>query len=121
MKIYIKSVISILLLTCMAAAVSANEFNLYNESSLGDYDTVGYSDWDRLKSTNNTAFVKKYFEERERICKHLEFLGVKLDLELNKTRGKEACISTEDSKVKVYIVPTNEEIMIARDTYKLVN
>lgn len=62
MKIYIKSVISILLLTCMAAAVSANEFNLYNESSLGDYDTVGYSDWDRLKSTNDIVFVNKYFE-----------------------------------------------------------
>ncbi len=61
------------------------------------------------------------FEERERICKHLEFLGVKLDKEANMIRGKEACISTEDSKVKLYIVPTNEEIIIARDAYKLVN
>ena len=61
------------------------------------------------------------FEERERICKHLEFLGVKLDKEANLIRGKEACISTEDSKVKLYIVPTNEEIIIARDAYKLVN
>ena len=61
------------------------------------------------------------FEERERICKHLEFLGVQLDKEANKIRGKEACISTEDSKVKLYIVPTNEEIIIARDAYKLVN
>ncbi len=60
------------------------------------------------------------FEERERICKQLEFLGVKLDSELNKTRGKEACISAEDSKIKLYIVPTNEEIMIARDTNNLV-
>ena len=59
------------------------------------------------------------FEERERICNYLEFAGVKLDPELNKVRGKEALISTEDSKVKLYIVPTNEEIMIARDTYKL--
>ena len=61
------------------------------------------------------------FEERERICKYLEFLGVKLDKEANLIRGKEACISTEDSKVKLYIVPTNEEIIIARDAYKLVN
>lgn len=60
------------------------------------------------------------FEERERICKQLEFLGVKLDPELNKIRGEEACISTADSKVKLHIVPTNEEIMIARDTYNLV-
>lgn len=60
------------------------------------------------------------FEERERICKHLEFLGVKLDEEANEIRGKEACISAEDSKVKLYIVPTNEEIIIARDANKLV-
>ena len=59
------------------------------------------------------------FEERERICNHLEFAGVKLDPELNKIRGKEALISTEDSKIKLHIVPTNEEIMIARDTYNL--
>ena len=59
------------------------------------------------------------FEERERICNYLEFAGVKLDVELNKIRGKEALISTEDSKVKLHIIPTNEEIMIARDTYNL--
>jgi acetate kinase len=58
-------------------------------------------------------------EERERICNYLEFLGIKLDKEANKTRGEEKCISTPDSKVKIYIVPTNEEIMIARDTYEL--
>ena len=61
------------------------------------------------------------FEERERICNYLEFAGVKLDVERNKIRGKEALISTDDSKVKLYIVPTNEEIMIARDTYRLTN
>ena len=59
------------------------------------------------------------FEERERICNYLEFAGVKLDAERNKVRGKEALISTDDSRVKLYIVPTNEEIMIARDTYRL--
>ena len=59
-------------------------------------------------------------EERERICNYLEFLGIKLDKEANKVRGKETCISAEDSKVKLYIIPTNEEIMIARDTYELV-
>ena len=59
------------------------------------------------------------FEERERICNYLEFAGVKLDPELNKVRGKEAVISTEDSSVKLHIVPTNEEIMIARDAYNL--
>ena len=58
-------------------------------------------------------------EERERICDYLGFLGVKLDKEANKVRGEEKEISTPDSKVKMYIVPTNEEIIIARDTYEL--
>ena len=60
------------------------------------------------------------FEERERILKYLECFGVKLDVEKNRVKGKETIISTEDSKVKVYVVPTNEEIMIAKDTYELV-
>ena len=59
------------------------------------------------------------FEERERICNLLAPFGVELDSELNKVRGKEALISTEDSRVKLQIIPTNEEIMIARDTYRL--
>lgn len=58
-------------------------------------------------------------EARERICKHLEFLGVKLDLEKNNVRGEEICISADDSKIQVYVIPTNEELMIARDTYEL--
>lgn len=58
-------------------------------------------------------------EERERICKYLECFGVKIDLEKNKIRGEETLISTEDSKVKVFIVPTNEEIVIATDAYEL--
>lgn len=59
------------------------------------------------------------FEERERICKYLECFGVKIDSEKNKIRGEEAEISSSDSKIKVYIVPTNEEILIARDAYEL--
>lgn len=59
-------------------------------------------------------------EERERICKYLEFLGIKLDTKKNDMKGREECISTDDSKVKLYVIPTNEELMIARDTYNLV-
>ena len=59
-------------------------------------------------------------ETRERICKYLEPFGVILDLEKNKIKGKEKCISSDSSKVKIYIVPTNEEYMIAKETYKLV-
>ena len=56
---------------------------------------------------------------RASICEGLEFLGVKLDPEKNKIRGEEVCISTDDSKVKVFIIPTNEELMIAQDTMEL--
>ena len=59
------------------------------------------------------------FEERERICNYLECFGIKLDKEKNKTRGEEAEISAVDSKVKIWIVPTNEEIVIAKDAYEL--
>ncbi len=64
---------------------------------------------------------EKGIEERERICKFLEFLGVKIDKEANNIKGEERIISTPDSKIKVMIVPTNEELMIARDTYEIVS
>ena len=56
---------------------------------------------------------------REKICEKLEALGVKLDKERNNVRGKETLISADDSKVKVYVIPTNEELVIAQDTAKL--
>ena len=60
-------------------------------------------------------------ETRQAICDYLGFMGVKLDPEKNKVRGKEMCISTPDSSVQVWVVPTNEELMIAQDTAELVN
>ena len=57
---------------------------------------------------------------RAEVCKYLEFMGVKLDPELNAKRGKEMVISAPDSKVQVWVVPTNEELMIAQDTAELV-
>lgn len=56
---------------------------------------------------------------RAEVCAGLEFLGIELDAEKNNTRGKEAEISKDGSKVKVFVIPTNEELMIARDTKKL--
>ena len=56
---------------------------------------------------------------RSMICQGLEFLGVKLDPEKNKLRGDERIISAEDSKVTVWVIPTNEELMIAQDTAEL--
>ena len=53
-------------------------------------------------------------------CSGLEFIGVKMDARANEVRGKEAIISAPDSKVTVCVVPTDEEIVIARDTMALV-
>lgn len=56
---------------------------------------------------------------RENICKDLEALGIKMDSAKNKVRGKEVDVATEDSKIRIFIIPTNEELVIARDTYGL--
>lgn len=56
---------------------------------------------------------------RAGVCKTLGFLGVELDMEKNKVRSKEAIISTENSKVTVCVIPTDEELMIATDTMEL--
>ena len=58
-------------------------------------------------------------ETRAESCEGLEFLGVKIDPEKNKVRGKEAIISNNDSRVKVMVIPTNEELMIAKDTAEI--
>ena len=56
---------------------------------------------------------------RQQVCEGLEFLGVKLDDERNNVRGKATEISAADSKVKVFLIPTNEELAIAQDTLRL--
>ncbi len=62
----------------------------------------------------NSGFV------RSLICEHFGYLGVTIDEEANKKRGEDMTISTPDSKVKVLVIPTNEELAIARDTVALV-
>lgn len=57
---------------------------------------------------------------RENICRQLEYLGVTFDAEANNCRGKEVVISGADSKVKVVVIPTDEELMIAQDTAAIV-
>lgn len=57
---------------------------------------------------------------RKGVCGYLGYLGIQLDEEANKQRGKEIVISTPDSKVKVLVIPTNEELAIARETLALV-
>ena len=59
-------------------------------------------------------------ETRESACAGLEFLGIKIDPEKDKVRGKEMDVSTDDAKVRVLVIPTNEELMIAMDTAAIV-
>ena len=57
---------------------------------------------------------------REKVCSYLGYLGITIDKEANQKRGEEIVISTADSKVKVLVIPTNEELAIARETVALV-
>ena len=58
--------------------------------------------------------------DRLEIASGLEFMGIKMDADANNVRGKEAVISAPDSKVKVLLIPTDEELMIAMDTAEIV-
>ncbi|MFQ6042419.1 MAG: acetate kinase, partial [Candidatus Poribacteria bacterium] len=58
---------------------------------------------------------------REDICEGLEFIGMELDAEKNKSDEREKFINTDNSKVKILVVPTNEELLIARDTLEIVS
>ncbi len=60
-------------------------------------------------------------DARSRVCEHLGYLGITIDKEANATRGQEITISTPDSKVAVMVVPTDEELAIARETVRLVS
>ena len=57
---------------------------------------------------------------RKEICEKLSCLGVKIDLNMNNIRGEKIKISSDDSKIEVYVIPTDEELMIARETFELI-
>ena len=59
------------------------------------------------------------YDVREKVCEDLDYLGIKMDVEKNKVRGKEVDVAAEDSRVRIFVIPTNEELVIARDTYNL--
>lgn len=77
-----------------------------------------------MQGVDNIVFTagvgENQFNRRSGICKNLEFLGVKLDEEKNQIRGEEVKISAPDSKINVWVIPTNEELVIARETMNLV-
>ena len=58
---------------------------------------------------------------RKGICENLKFMGIEIDDERNKIKGEEIQISSDNSKVPVWVIPTNEELVIARDTVRLIN
>ncbi len=60
-------------------------------------------------------------ELRKYVCENLKYMGVKIDIDANKCRGKEIKISTDDSLVDVFVIPTNEELAIARDTLRIIS
>lgn len=59
------------------------------------------------------------WDVRSAICEDMDYLGIKMDPEKNRVRGKEVDVSTDDSRVRIFIIPTNEELVIARDTLRL--
>ena len=79
----------------------------------------------KLEGTDYIVFTAGVGENsdlvRKMVVEKLAFMGVKLDDEKNSTRGISGEISTSDSSIKVYVIPTDEELMIAKDTYDLIN
>lgn len=100
------------------AALAIDVFNYRVKQTIGSY-AASISGLDCLVFT--AGLGENSPETRETICDGLEFLGVKIDKEKNNVRGKITEISSADSKVKVFVIPTNEELMIARDTKELLN
>ncbi len=99
------------------AALAIENFNYRVAKYVGAYAAA-------MNGVDVIAFTagigENAIDTRVDICKYFEYLGIKIDLEKNNVRGKEVEISTPDSKVKVFIIPTNEELKIARETVALV-
>ena len=97
----------------LALNIFANRVNKYIAAyiaELGRVDAIVFT----AGVGENSPLIRKM------VCDGLDFIGVMIEDELNDVKGKERIISSEDSKVKVLIVPTNEELMIARETLELV-
>ena len=83
---------------------------LFRSAAMGGIDAIVFT----AGIGENSVLV------RQMVSEGLDFLGAKLDMEKNNVRGKERIVSTDDSTVKIMVVPTNEELVIARDTRSLV-
>ena len=99
------------------AQIALEVFGYIVEKYVGSYAAA-------MNGVDNIVFTAGIGENdgdmRERICGYLGYLGIEIDKEANAKRGEEVIISTPDSRVKVLVVPTNEELAIARETVALV-
>ena len=98
------------------ARVALDAFTLRVAKYVGAYITE-MNGVDAIAFTAGVGENDKFM--RKNICAYLEYLGVEIDDERNNVRGEERLVSTDSSKVKVYLLPTNEELAIARDTLAL--
>ena len=99
------------------AAIAIEKFKYEIASYISKY-AVAMNGVDYIVFTGGVG--ENQINIRRGICEKLEFMGVKIDVEANNVRGEEKEISAPDSKVKVYLVPTNEELMIAKETARLI-
>ncbi len=99
------------------AAIAIEKFKYEIASYIAKY-AVAMNGIDYIVFTGGVG--ENQINIRKGICEKLEFMGVKIDVEANNVRGEEKEISASDSKIKVYLVPTNEELMIAKETVRLV-
>ncbi len=99
------------------AALAINKFN-YSVASYIAKCAVAMNGIDVLIFTGGIG--ENQINIRKNICKQLSFMGIEIDEEANNMRGEEKKISKPDSKVLIYVVPTNEELMIAKETQRLV-
>ena len=100
------------------AQLALDMFNYRVKKYIGAY-TAAMNGVDAVVFT--AGIGENGIEIREDICEDLDYLGIKIDSEKNKVRGELTDISAEDSDVKVYLIPTNEELVIARDTMDIVS
>jgi acetate kinase len=99
------------------AEIAIELFNYRVKKYIGAY-TAAMGGVDAIVFT--AGIGENSINTREGILEGLEYLGLKLDKKANDSRGKEVFISTDDSKVKAMVIPTNEELVIAKDTMELV-
>ena len=102
----------------IGAALAKDMFNISVKKIIGSY----IAEMGGVDAIIFTAGVGENDRSvRWDVCEHMEYLGIKIDPEKNKYRGKQMDIAIDWARVRVLVIPTNEELMIAKDTERLVN